>query len=103
MSAVLQRIFSGFVGPDALIHVPLVKFDLLMIRCSSFTFTFAHGSNFNHINAYFVVSCYDTVSQLFARIAHFAIRVNIIKPFALKLLVENFRVTNRKDIFDTKE
>ena len=47
---------------------------------------------------------FDSESQLFARIVKFAIRVNITKLLALKLLMENCRVA--KDVeenFDAKE
>ena len=42
-----------------------------------------------------MVSCFDGESQLFARIVKFAIRVNIIKLLALKLLMENCRVAKK--------
>ena len=49
---------------------------------------------FNKMNSYttlwFLV--FDGESQLFTRIVKFAIRVNIIKLLALKLLMENCRV-----------
>ena len=47
---------------------------------------------------------FDGESQLIARIVKFAIRVNIIKLLALKLLMEKCRVAkNGEENFDAKE